>query len=310
MARVLVVGASGLVGRRLLSALLADGHEVLAMSRHPEQHTWPEGVQTVAWDGEAPPTWGGQVDAAVNLAGERILPQRWSDERWAALRASRVDVTRRLVRALNKQRSATTLIQASAVGFYGANPEGVCKEERAPGDDRLAALTAEWESMASKHRGRTVTYRFGHVLDATGGLLGELLPLYQRRIGGPFGTGDQPWPWVHWVDVVGAIRWALQNDLEGTYNLCAPDPVDAGRFHAMLNLELGRLHSMPIPAWALRLWFRDATAVLTGGQQALPDKLLKAGYRFQCGQLQSALYDLLHPGAPDTVLPGAPQVGA
>jgi len=310
--RVLVVGASGLVGRRLLPALLADGHDVVALSRDPDAHGWPTGVTTAAWDGDSPPRWpGGAVDAAVDLAGERALPPRWTAERREVLRASRVGVARRVVKALNKQRGATVLVQAGATGYYGIRPDGPCPEDRGPGDGFLARLCADWEAAAGKHNGRTVVLRLGHVLDPAGGLLGGLLPLYRRGLGGVFGSGRQPWPWVHWFDVVGAVRHALgTEEMEGAYNVTAPQAIDQGRFHALLNLELGRARSVPYPAWALRLRFGEAAGVLTGGQDAPPDRLVAAGYDPRFPRLQAALYDLLHPGAPDTALPEAPAAPA
>lgn len=309
--RVLVVGGSGLVGRRLLPALLVDGHDVLALSRDPDAHSWPDGVSTLRWDGEGQPWWPGTVEAAVNLAGERVLPRRWTDERREELRASRVHATNRLVKAMNKQRRATVLVNASATGYYGARPEGPCPEDRGPGDGWLAQLCADWEAAAGKHHGRTVLLRNGHILDPGGGLLGELLPLYRRGLGGVLGSGQQPWPWVHWFDAVGAVRWALANPrAEGPYNVAAPETVDQGRFHALLNLETGHARSIPYPAWALRLRFGEAASVLVGGQEAAPERLVSAGYGFRFPRLQGALYDLLHPGAPDTSFPEGPAAPA
>lgn len=288
--RILVTGASGLLGRRLIPALLAAGHTVVAVSRNPAEHAWPAGVETRAWDGASPlPPL--DVEGAVNLAGEPILGKRWNAAQKRVLVASRVDVTRRLVAALPPY---AVLVNASAVGHYGILTTAPCPESTPAANDFLAQLCAAWEAAARSHRGRSVQLRFGHLLDPAGGYLGSLLPILRAGLGGPIGNGRQPMPWLHIDDAVGAILWALSNSAaSGAYNATGPERIDQGEFTRQTARHLHRPALLPVPGFALRLRFGAVAPVLVGGQDAPPSRLQREGYPFRHATLASALDDLL-----------------
>ncbi|MEK6986427.1 MAG: TIGR01777 family oxidoreductase [Candidatus Thermoplasmatota archaeon] len=290
--RILVTGASGLLGRRLLPALLAAGHSVVALSRTPLATAWPPGVTALTWTGALPEV--GAVDGVVNLAGEPIIGRRWNEEQKRRLIASRVDGTRALVAGLGPQASPPILVNASAVGHYGILTTAPCPEETPAANDFLAQLCASWEAAARAYTGRSVQLRFGHLLDASGGYLGKLLPILRAGVGGPIGNGRQPMPWVHIDDAVGAILWALTTSTaSGPYNVVAPERVNQGQFTRALGRHLHRPTFLPVPAFALRLRFGEVAPVLAGGQDAPPYRLLGEGYRFRHPELVAALPTLL-----------------
>lgn len=192
--RVLVTGASGLVGRDLVAALAARGDSVVALSRDPPRHGWPAGVEAVRWDGRSPIPARLRADAAVNLAGERVIGRRWTAGQRERMRGSRIVVTRRLVGWANASSDPPAVVSASAAGYYGFSAAGPCPEPRPAGAGFLADLAREWEVEARATRGRLVVLRLGHVLSPRGGYLGTLLPFARLRLAGPIAGGRQPMP--------------------------------------------------------------------------------------------------------------------
>ncbi len=295
--RVLVVGASGLVGSRLVPALQEAGHSVVATSRDPSRHSWPEGVETVRWDGAGHLEVPGRVDAVVNLAGEPVAARRWNATRKARLAQSRVELTRHLAGWINgrpARERPKVLVNAGAVGYYGLRPKGPISESSPAGTDFLATLCQAWEQAASTASTRVVGLRIGHVLDSKGGLLGNLLPYARLGLAGPIGSGRQAWPWVHHEDVTGIIEWALVSPhARGYYNATAPRPVANREFMRVLGRVLRRPAFLPVPVAALRLRFGELGGVLAGGQDARPARLLEEGYAFRHTGLEEALRGLL-----------------
>jgi uncharacterized protein (TIGR01777 family) len=292
--RVLVTGASGLVGDHLLPRLAAAGHTVVALSRVPAAHLWPPGVVVVPWDarGPLPPI---QADAAVNLVGERVIGKRWDDRQRRLLRDSRIGPTRRVVEWAKAQENPVALVSASASGYYGVLPDGPCPETRAPGDDFLAQLCVEWEAAAQEFPGRLAVLRFGHVLSRLGGYLKEILPYARLGLAGPLAGGRQPMAWVHADDVARAIAWALEGDAEGAFNVASPGA--AGRTQGDFAKALGKavhLPQLPVPGFALRLRYGSGVGpVLLGGQDLRAERLLAEGFRFEHTDLDATLRALL-----------------
>lgn len=293
--RVLVTGASGLVGDHLLPLLARAGHTVVALSRAPPRHLWPKGTVAVAWDaqGPLPPV---EADAAVNLVGERVVGRRWDAAQMQRLRATRLGPTRRLAEWAARDGRPKVLVSASAAGYYGVRPEGPCPESRGPGGDFLARLCTDWEAEAGAFPGRAEVLRFGHVLSPLGGYLGQLLPLARLGLAGPLAGGRQPMPWVHADDVARAILWALETEgAAGPHNVASPGA--AGQTQREFAHALGRaLHrpQLPVPGLALRLRYGAAVGpVLLGGQDLRPERLLAAGFGFEHTDLDATLRALL-----------------
>jgi hypothetical protein len=298
--RILVTGASGLIGGAILGDLLYDKHIVIATSRNPSQHKFPVGVLPLAWNGVDALQVPGGCDAIVNLGGARVIGDRWTPQRMEDIRQSRIAMTQGLAQYVAQRpegQRPRVLVSASAAGYYGVRPEGPCPEDRPPGDDFLATLCRDWEMEAQKAPCRVVALRFGHVLSRRGGYLGQLLPFARLCAAGPIGGGRQPMPWVHIHDVAAAIQWAIGNPAaRGAYNVASPGAagMDQRTFCRTVGKALHRPLQMPVPRLALRLRFgRGVGPVLLGGQDLRPVRLLDEGFAFRHAQLSPALAELL-----------------
>ena len=297
--RILVTGASGLLGRRLVPILLKAGHAVVATSRDPESLRFPPGVLPMVWDGKDMLQVPGRVDAIVHLAGERIVGKRWSEAQKKELRDSRVLSTQRIAEFIARRRPQDrpgVFVCANAVGTYGIRPDGVCTEQSPHGDDFLARLCADWEAAALKAETRTVVLRIGHVLSKDGGYLGEILPLAKAGLAGPLGGGDQPMPWIHIDDVCGIVLWSLSAPgVKGVYNAVAPERLRQKDFVKALNRHTRLPNLVPVPAVALKARFGEAALAMLGGQDVKPVRLELEGYDYGHATLAEALQDLLVP---------------
>ena len=300
--RILITGGTGLIGRALAADLAQEGHEVVVLSRHPERATdMPSGVQVQGWDARTAEGWGHLADGAdaiVNLAGENLAAGRWTAERKRRIRESRVNAGRAVVAAVEAaSRKPRVVVQASAVGYYGPCGDEEITEDHPPGNDFLAQVCVEWEAStaAVEEMGvRRPIIRTGVVLSATGGALPRMLPPFRFGLGGPLGSGQQWFPWIHLADEVGAIRFLIAHEeASGPFNLSAPNPVTNAAFTRALGRVLGRPTFMRVPAFALRLLFGEMGTVLLEGQRAVPKRLLEMGYTFRFAEVEAALRDLL-----------------
>lgn len=289
--RVLVTGATGLVGKELVTHLRQRGHTVVEASR--QGGGAGEGERLV-WDAVGPLPDPGTLDAIVHLAGERVIGKRWTKRQKERLRSSRVASCHRLVAWL-AQRPADkrpALIAANAVGYYGVWPKDPCPETHEPGPDFLAQLCLEWQAAAQAAPTRVAVLRFGHIM-AAGGYLGKLLPFAKWHLGGAIGGGRQPMPWVDIEDVVRALTWAVeQKQAQGVYNVVSPGAAGMTQkaFARRLGQVLGKPRQLPIPALALKFRFGFKVAgVLVGGQDARPVRLQESGFAFQHTDLEDTL---------------------
>lgn len=296
--KITISGASGLIGRRLLKSLAADGHSLNVLSRHAGTNM-PGGVKVLVWDppkGEPPADGLRDSDAVVHLAGEPVA-QRWSAEVKQRIRDSRVIGTRNLVQALAKLQSRpATLICASAVGYYGSRGDETLVESSPPGTGYLAEVCTAWEKEATAAEDlgmRVVRLRTGLVLDARGGALQRMLPPFRMGAGGKLGNGKQWVPWIHIQDLVGLIQFALVNPVKGPLNGVAPYPVVNADFTKALAAAVKRPAIFPVPGFALRLLFGEMSEVLLASQRVLPKEGEAAGFPFRYTQLAPALADLL-----------------
>jgi uncharacterized protein (TIGR01777 family) len=308
--KILVTGSSGLVGTALTSALASAGHTVCRLVR--PQSAAGEGPKegfAVAWNpatgelGGAPfadvPGKQAGADAVVNLAGASIADGRWTAERKALLRSSRIDTTRALVNPLARMNARpNVLVSASAVGIYGDRGDETLTEESKPGTDFLARVAQEWEAEAMKAEVlgiRVVVARFGIILAREGGALAKMLTPFKLGVGGRLGSGKQWMSWVTLEDVVGILRFAIENSSpRGAINVVAPQPVQNFEFTKVLAKTMHRPALFPAPAFALRLALGEmADALLLSSQRVAPQVLEKLGYRFLHPDLNSALAAIL-----------------
>ena len=296
--RILVTGATGLIGSVLVPTLVADGHTVTRLVRAPARAELPAGVTDVLWNPAEGKVDGAQLeghDGAVHLAGENVA-ERWSDEKKRRIRESRSKGTRLLSETLARlNRRPRVLVSASAIGFYGSHRgDEILTEESSPGTDFLAEVCREWEAAADPARDaglRVVHLRIGIVLSREGGALAKLLTPFKMGVGGRVGSGAQYMSWVAIDDVVGIIQHALRDEnLAGPVNVVAPHPVTNEEFTRTLGRVLGRPTLLPMPEFAVRLAFGEmGEALLLGSERILPRRLEAAGYRFAYTELEPAL---------------------
>lgn len=298
--RVTVTGATGLIGTRLVEALVRRGDEVTVLSRDPERAGARLGVAAVKWAplrGPAPVEALAGADGVIHLAGEPVA-QRWSAAAKERIRASRADGTANLVEGLRAaDPRPRVLVSASAVGYYGARGDEEVDESAPPGEDFLAEVCVAWEqeaSAAAELGVRVAIVRTGVVLDAHGGALAKMLPPFRAGVGGPVAGGRQWMPWIHVEDLVGIYLAALDGDgWDGPVNGSAPHPATNADFSQALGRALHRPAVAPVPAFALRALYGEMAQIVTTGQRAVPRRALQLGYAFRHPELDEALRSAL-----------------
>lgn len=286
--RVLVAGGTGFIGAPLCRALRAAGHEPTVVSRDPAHAE----EAAVGWDALGAAV--AAADAVVNLAGESIAGGRWTEERKRALRESRIGTTRALVDAMAASpRRPPVLVNASAVGYYGARGDEALDESAAPGPGFLADVCQAWEREAQRAEAsgtRVVRLRLGIVLAADGGALARMLPAFRAFVGGPVGHGRQWMSWIHRDDATGLVLDALENaGYTGAVNATAPQAVRNRDFARALGRTLARPAWLPAPAAALRLVLGEMADMLLTGQRVLPQAAERLGYHWRYRELEPAL---------------------
>lgn len=299
--RVLVTGASGLIGGALSDALLARGDEVVGLSRDPEKarQTNPT-VRWFAWQAtlERPPAEAFEgVEGVVNLIGEPIN-QRWNEESKRRIMESRRASTHNLVQAIGALRDRPkVLVSQSAIGYYGDRGEAIVDESAPPGSGFAAEVPVQWERAAHEADDllRVVVVRSGLVLDPGDGLLKQLLTPFKLGVGGPIGSGDQYMSWIHIDDEIALLLWALDDEqVTGTLNATAPNPVTNRELSKALGRVLRRPAVLPVPGVALNVMLgRELAETVKDGQRVLPRRALDLGFTFKHPDLEPALRDLL-----------------
>jgi len=300
--RVVITGGSGLIGSALARELGQAGRDVVVLSRDPERlDVQPIGVRAVRWDGRTAGGWRELADGAeaiVNLAGENIGAGRWTVERKERIRQSRLAAGAAVLDAIGAaRRKPQVLVQASAVGYYGARGDELVTEETPPGNDFLAQTCVAWEASTAPVESlgvRRVVARTGVVLSRAGGALPRMVTPYRFFVGGPLGSGRQWLPWIHLADEVGAIRFLIETaEARGAFNLTAPAPLPNALFGRALGRVLRRPSLLPAPAFALRRLLGEMSLVVLEGQRAVPERLLALRYPFQYPEAKPALENLL-----------------
>ncbi|MEN3340514.1 MAG: uncharacterized protein V7647_4190 [Acidobacteriota bacterium] len=304
--RIVIAGGTGFLGSPLAEVYAEDGHDVRVLTRslppgeaRHDSGTGVPGITRVGWnpDGQSGP-WATVLDGAdavFNLAGENIGERRWTPQRKAALRDSRILPTRSLVAGIKRAGAPPhAFISGSAVGYYGASGDEPKLEDSAPGQGFLAELCEDWEAEARRAATaatRVVLVRTGVVIERSGGALQQMMRPFRLFVGGPMGSGRQYISWIHRHDWIEMMRWVAQTPaIIGPINATSPAPVTNREFARELGRALHRPGFVPAPAFALKLLLGEmAGPLVLTGQRALPGRAQALGYHFRYPDLGQAL---------------------
>jgi uncharacterized protein len=298
MARVLVSGASGLIGSALLPSLKMNGATVVRLTH--SLSSGAGGNDQISWNPAQPisPEVVSGFDAVIHLAGESIVG-RWTAEKKKAIRDSRVIGTTHLARALAEAKhKPQVFVCGSAIGYYGDRGGEILREDSNPGSGFLPDVCREWETATQPAIGaeiRTVQIRTGVVLSSRGGALGKMLTPFKLGVGGRVGDGRQWMSWIDMQDMVGGIHHILKTDLlHGPVNMTAPKPVTNAEFTKTLASALSRPAIFPVPKFVVKLAFGEmGETALLGSQRVEPAQLITSGYPFRFSDLRVSLEAML-----------------
>ncbi|MBK9161065.1 MAG: TIGR01777 family protein [Nitrosomonadales bacterium] len=296
--RILITGGTGLIGRRLCPALLAEGHELTVLSRRPETVAAKCGSSVHALGSLDEWQPGQTFDAVINLAGEPIVDASWTAQRKQVLRDSRVALTETLARHIaTAERKPAVLLSGSAIGYYGNRGDDRLDENEMAGDDFPARLCVAWEAAAraaEDYGVRVCLLRTGLVLSKDGGLLTRILPPFRLGMGARLGDGRQWMSWVHIDDYVAMLLRLLHDPhAGGPYNMTSPHPVTNAGFTATLAAALHRPAPFAAPASLVRMGMGERACLILEGQRVLPARMLEARHPFAFADLRDALNDVL-----------------
>ena len=291
---ILIAGGSGFIGRALTDSLSLDHHVFILTRRVPVLS------DQIQWDGETTKGWGerlDEMDAVINLAGFSLAHWPWTKSNRQRFVDSRVPPGLALASAMQAAgHRPGVFIQASGINYYGLHRDSLADESTPPADDFLARLTVQWEGAteAIEEMGvRRVVLRQAVVLARHGGLFPLMALPVRLFAGGPLGSGEQAVPWIHIADLVGVIRFLLENqNAGGVYNLIAPTPTSNADFMRAVANALHRPYWLRTPSWLLRVMLGGMSVLVTEGRYAQPKRLLELGYPFRFPGIEAALADL------------------
>jgi len=318
---ILITGGTGFIGGALSRELKNSGHNVIVTTRqqitpkdnvNPLSPPFSKGgmggfLEKLTWDPPSliPSDIISNIDAVINFAGESIASGRWTKKRKELILSSRINTTRALVQSMrqiplnppllkgDRGGLPKILISASAIGYYGPHEDEYVTEDTPPGADFIAGVCKAWEAEALKAEGlglRVVLLRIGVVLESDGGALTRMAIPFKFFLGGPVGTGKQWFSWIHRDDAVGIIKYSLENEsISGPVNLTAPEPVTNREFSTALGRVLRRPSWFAVPGFMIKPTLGELGSVLLTGQRVLPEKALKAGYKFKFTDVNEAL---------------------
>lgn len=297
--RILITGATGLIGRTLTQRLLTQGHSITVLTRSVQRARKLFGEQASYWPSLAEQRDLDGIDAVINLAGEPIANKRWSNTQKERLCQSRWALTERLAALCHaSRRPPQALISGSAVGYYGDQGQAVVTEDTPAHDEFTHQLCQRWEALALRAQSRETRVcllRTGVVLAANGGALAKMLPPFRLGLGGPIGDGSQYLPWIHLDDMVDGILFLLADaNQQGPFNMVAPNPVHNEQFTAQLARVINRPAFLRVPAFAMKMMMGEAAVLVLGGQHAIPKRLEQAGFSFRYSELAPALENVIN----------------
>lgn len=292
--QILITGGTGFLGQQLCRILLHEGHQLTVLTRKPNGvFTRYEG-KVKAISRLADLNLSDYFDVVINLAGEGIADKPWTNHRKRLLYSSRVSLTEELVDWMQRANTAPkTFISSSAIGWYGNQNSVIVDEDSPAHEEYIHRLCQEWEEAALSARSlktRVCIIRTGVVLGLQGGLLKRLLPVFVLNLGGRLGDGQQWLSWISLYDYLSALLFLMTHpNLQGVFNLTAPQPVTNLEFTQSLANKLQRKALLPLPRGVLKLLMGEMATLLVDGQRVLPSRLLKAGFRFRTPSLVEAL---------------------
>jgi len=296
---ILITGGTGFIGSELCPILLQQGHYLKLITRSPREHKneQAKNQQFISWDDDLVAAME-QADAIINLAGENLFGQRWSEDIKKRIYSSRIEGTQKLVEAAKQaEPKPDVMISASAVGYYGGRGTDVLTEDEPPGNDFLARVCIDWEDAAKpvQEAGiRLAIPRIGIVLESDGGALQQMIPPFKFFVGGPIGRGTQFFPWIHRHDLCRGLMFPLENeDFEGPYNLNAPNPVTMEEFASAIGDVLNRPSIFRVPEFLLNMVLGEAAEPILESLRVQPRRLLDAGFEFQFNYVREALSEIL-----------------
>ncbi len=307
--KLLLTGCTGFIGRELIPLLIKEGHSLTVISRQSKGKLTAKAndprisliqmnpAESSSWNKEAIQNSLKSCEGVINLAGEPIAEKRWTENHCKEITNSRIETTKNLIKNLNNlKKPPKVLINASAIGFYGSHPQTKFMEESIPGDDFLANLCKEWESIAkNKPRAtRLIIIRIGIVLAKDGGALGKMLPIFRAGLGGPIGDGKQWMSWIHRTDLCNLINESVKNSSwSGVVNGVAPTPVRMNEFSHLLGKVLGRPSLLAVPGPILKLILGDGARVVLEGQNVQSQRFNKLKFKFIFPTIKDAFKAIL-----------------
>lgn len=297
--KILITGGTGFVGSQIVNRLIREGHIITVVTRSPKRYKEEaaKNQRFVSWDDDFVPLME-ETDIVINLTGESLFGQRWTDEVKLKIYSSRIDNTTTLVRAIEKAGNRPRLmISVSGVDYYADGDSDVQDEAYPAGDDFLSRVCTDWENAALQARQsgvRVAVPRLGVVLGKGGGALQQMVPPFRFFVGGPIGSGEQFFSWIHMDDVCRGLLYPVENEeFEGVYNLSSPRPVTMNEFAASLGDVLNRPSFFRVPESVLKLVLGEAATPVLSSHRVQPKKLQRAGFEFEFEDLKEALSDLL-----------------
>lgn len=296
---ILITGGTGFIGDELRTMLLRQGHNLIIVTRSPKKYEdeSAKNQRFISLDDDLTAEMN-EVDAVINLAGESLFGQRWTDEVKKRIMDSRVQTTQKLVDAMRAaNQKPEVFISASASGIYGDRGEEILDEDETAANDFLAEVCSNWEreSLKADEFGvRVVNPRIGIVLGQGGGALEKMIPPFQFLVGGPIGSGNQYMSWIHRTDLCNSFLFAIEHkELTGPYNLCSPNPVTMNEFAKTLGAVMNRPSLFRVPKFALDIVLGEAAKPVTDSIRMQPKKLQLANFEFHFEKLEEALADIL-----------------
>lgn len=294
--KILVTGATGLLGRQICLKLIERGDDLVVVSTRPEQtfrESFSYPCEHLHWNqlNQIP-----DVDAVIHLAGDNIASGRWTPTKKMKILESRTEPTQKLIDALNsKSKKPNVFISTSAIGYYGDRRQEILSEDSSAGQGFLADVCKAWEGAANgiKNTSRLVILRVGVVLDAKGGFLGRVEPLFSANLGGQAGNGKQWMSWIHSEDLVNMYLHCLDNEnIAGVYNAVAPHPVTNRHFTKAFAQQLTVMSLFTAPTLALKMGLGEMSQLALASQNVLSEKIRQSGFEFKYKTLEEALKNL------------------
>lgn len=301
--KVLVTGATGFVGKKVVEKLLAKNHQVVVLTRNPQkaQALWGDKVQAFAWNTtkeQVPSPALEGVEGVINLVGENIADKHWCEKQKQVIYNSRILSTKNLMESLLTMPKKPVVISTSAIGVYGPRENELIAESTTVGAGFLANVCEDWERIAfdyKKELPRLAIIRVGVVLGKDGGLLKKLLPVFKKGLGGPIGNGKQWMSWIHIEDLANLYVFALEtSSAEGIINGVSPYPVTNKAFTKAFGKAVKRPAFFKVPPIALKLMMGQMSCIALDSQKIVSEKLKMLGFNFEYAQASKALENLTH----------------